>query len=83
MFTIPEELFKEPFNKISSDAKIIYAIRLDDAWLAKKYESLGNIKKYYEQPKARTLDEIAEMTNLTFQQVYEAQEELKKAGLYN
>lgn len=82
MFTIPEELFKEPFKKISSDAKIIYAIRLDDAWLAKKYESLGNVKQYYEQPKARTLDEIAEMTNLTFQQVYEAQEELKKAGLY-
>lgn len=82
MFTIPEELFKEPFNKISSDAKIIYAICLDDAWLAKKYESLGNVKQYYEQPKARTLDEVAEMTNLTFQQVYEAQEELKKAGLY-
>lgn len=82
MFTIPEELFKEPFNKISSDAKVIYAIRLGDAWLAKKYESLGNVKKYYEQPKARTLDEISEMTNLTFQQVYEAQEELKKAGLY-
>lgn len=82
MFIIPDELFKEPFNKISSNAKIICAIRFNDMTLENMFENLGKYKKYYEKPERRTLDEIAQMTNLSFQQVYEAQEELKRFKLY-
>lgn len=82
MFIIPDELFKKPFNEISSNAKIICAIRFNDMTIENMFENLGKAKKYYEQPKRRTLDEIAQMTNLSFQQVYEAQEELKQLGLY-
>lgn len=82
MFIIPDELFKEPFNEISSNAKIICAIRFNDMALENMFENLGKDKKYYEKPKRRTLDEIAKMTNLSFQQVYEAQEELKRFKIY-
>lgn len=82
MFIIPDELFEKPFNKISSNAKIICAIRFKDLRLEDMFENLGEDKKYYEKPERRTLDEIAKMTNLSFQQVYEAQEELKRFKLY-
>lgn len=75
-------MFKKPFNKLSSDAKVVFAIRQNDRELISKYEGLGTAKHYYSFPAPRTFDEIMSMTGLTSQQVYEAHEELKKAGLY-
>ena len=75
-------MFKEPFNKLSSDAKVIFAIRQYDRNLISMYKSLGSDKKYYSCPTARTFDEIMDMTGLTAQQVYDAHIELERAGLY-
>lgn len=50
MFIIPDELFEKPFNKISSNAKIICAIRFKDLRLEDMFENLGEDKKYYEKP---------------------------------
>lgn len=75
-------MFKEPFNKLSSDAKVIFAIRQYDRNLISMYNGLGADKKYYSCPTARTFDEIMDMTGLTSQQVYDAHIELERAGLY-
>lgn len=82
MFIIPDELFKEPFNEISSNAKIICAIHFNDMALENMFENLGEDKKYYKKPERRTVEEIAQMTNLNYRQVYDAQEELKRFKLY-
>ena len=75
-------MFKEPFNKLSSDAKVVFAIRQNDMHLMSMYNGLGVDKKYYSCPTARTFDEIMDMTGLTAQQVNDAHIELEKAGLY-
>lgn len=75
-------MFKEPFNKLSSDAKVVFAIRQYDRNLISMYNALGAGKKYYSCPTARTFDEIMDMMGLTSQQVYDAHIELERAGLY-
>lgn len=75
-------MFKDPFNKLSSDAKVVFAIRQNDRDLISTYKNLGADKKYYSYPTARTFDEIMDMTGLTSQQVYDAHIELDRAGLY-
>ena len=75
-------MFKEPFNKLSSDAKVVFAIRQYDRNLISTHRNLGADKKYYSFPVPRTFDEIMVMTGLTSQQVYEAHIELEKVGLY-
>lgn len=75
-------MFKEPFNKLSSDAKVVFAIRHNDRELISMYNSLGPDKKYYSFPSPRTFDEIMVMTGLSSQQVYDAHIELERARLY-
>lgn len=75
-------MFKEPFNKLSSDAKVVFAIRQYDRNLISMYKNLGLDKKYYSFPALRSFDEIVDMTGLTSQQVYDAHIELERAGLY-
>lgn len=75
-------IFKEPFNKLSSDAKVVFAIRQYDKNLISIFKNLGADKKYYSFPAPRTFDKIVDMTGLTSQQVYDAHIELEKAGLY-
>lgn len=80
-YYIYDFLFKEPYNRLSSDAKIILSIFQKDEELINGWENLGGCKKYYQCPIRKTLDEIAEMTNLTLQQVYNAVRELESFGL--
>lgn len=75
-------MFKEPFNKLSSDAKVVFAIRRNERNLISTYKNLGADKKYYSFPSPRTFDEIMVMTGLSSQQVYDAHIELERAGLY-
>ena len=80
-FYIPDLLFKEPFNKISSNAKILYSIHLQDELNKERYEDLGVLKKYYNPPQKTSIDEISKMTGLSFQEVHNALCELNKIGL--
>lgn len=75
-------MFRQPYNNLSSDAKVIFAIRHNDIHLISLYNVLGPNKKYYSFPTPRTFDEIMDMTGLTAQQVHDAHVELEKAGLY-
>lgn len=80
-YYIYDFLFKEPYNRMSSDAKLILSIYQKDEELIDGWENLGGCKKYYQRPIQKTLDEISEMTNLTLQQVYNAVRELEEFGL--
>lgn len=75
-------MFRQPYNKLSSNAKVVFAIRQNDRKLTSMHENLGVDKKYYSSPKPRSFDEIMDMTGLTSQQVHNAHAELEKAGLY-
>ena len=75
-------MFRHPYNKLSSNAKVVFAIRQNDRKLISMYENLGVAKKYYSPPKARSFDEIMDMTGLTSQQVHDSHAELERAGLY-
>ena len=81
MFMLPEKIFEKPYNEISSNAKIIFLIHLQDLANEGRYEDLGNCKKYYKQPQRTSIDEIMEMTKLDFSEVYEALVELNRVGL--
>ena len=80
-YYIYDFLFKEPYSRLSSDAKIILSIQQKDEELINGWENLGSCKKYYNCPVRTSLDEIAEMTALTSQQVYNAIKELEEFGL--
>nr|DAK18447.1 MAG TPA: replication initiator protein [Caudoviricetes sp.] len=81
MFMLPEKLFEKPYNKISSDAKIIFMIHLQDLSNEEKYENLGSCKKYYNRPLRTSFNEIVNMTNLKSTDVHDAIFELRKIGL--
>lgn len=81
MFMFPEMIFKKPYNGISSNAKIIFLIHLQDLSNEGRYEDLGSCKKYYKQPQRTSIDEIMNMTNLDFWDVHNALVELNKVGL--
>lgn len=81
MFMLPEKIFEKPYNKISSNAKIIFLIHLQDLANESRYEDLGSCKKYYKQPQRTSIDEIMEMTKLDFSEVHEALVELNRVGL--
>ena len=51
-------MFRQPYNKLSSNAKVVFAIRQNDRKLISMYENIGVDKKYYSPPKARCFDEI-------------------------
>lgn len=80
-FYLPDFLFKEPYNKISSNAKILFSIHLQDEANQERYESLGTCKKYYNPPQKTSIDTISKMTGLSFQKVHNALCELNKIGL--
>lgn len=81
MFMFPEKLFESPYNEISSNAKIIFLIHLQDLANENKYEDLGSCKKYYKRPQRTSIDEIMDMTKLDFEEVHDALVELNKVGL--
>lgn len=81
MFMIPEKLFERPYNEMSSDAKIIFLIHLQDLANEDRYADLGSCKKYYKQPRRTSFNEIVNMTNLKSTDVHDAIFELRKIGL--
>lgn len=81
MLMLPEKLFERPYNEISSNAKIIFLIHLQDLANENKYEDLGGCKKYYKRPQRTSIDEIMDMTKLDFEEVHDALVELNKVGL--
>lgn len=81
MFMLPEILFEKPYNEISSNAKIIFSIHLQDLVNEDKYKDLGNCKKYYKPPRRTSIDEIMDMTKLDFWEVHNALVELNEVRL--
>lgn len=75
-------MFRQPYNKLSSDAKVIFAIRQKERDLIEKYKNLGPEEIHYALPKPCSFDEIMDMTGLTSQQVHDAHIELEKMELY-
>ena len=80
-FYLPDFLFREPYNKISSNAKILFSIYLQEELDKKRYEDLGTYKKYYNPPQKISIDTALEMTGLSFQEAKNALCELNKIGL--
>ena len=78
---LPDFLFKEPCNKISSNAKILFSFYLRDELDKERYEGLGTCKKYYNPPQKTSIDTISKMTGLSFQEVHNALCELNEIGL--